>query len=412
MEKVLIILVIVLILLLIVQGYFIWLEKKRNKELEKVNKVKGLYISKISHEIRTPLNGVNGSLNILAENEGLESDKYMKIAKASVKYLMHIVDDIVDMTFIERGTLEIHEEFVSYSDLETKIYDSVYLMAEEKNIIIMKPIILSPRSGIYTDANRLVQIVYNLMSNAIKFTQEGGMVTLNIDAESVDEEKEKLRIEIIDEGIGMSEETMSRMYDIFEETDNSTTRLGSGFGIKLTKELVYLLGGTLNIESELGVGTRAVVEITARWGSEDIKPLDMLEEIIAFDEPVFVRKRALLIEDNDINSEIAKVQLQRLGLEVECAFDGKRGLEMYLEAPAGYYDVIFMDIMMPIMDGYEATREIRKSDKADASSIAIVALTAMVPSEDADRTRESGMNYRLMKPFEPSEIQEILNQVW
>ncbi len=407
--------VIFLILFLVgVIIFQVWMNrvtKKWNEELVKANNAKSFFLSKMSHEIRTPLNGINGSLNILAENEGLQDDKYMKIAKTSIVHLIGVINDILDMSKIESGKMELHIGFLSYADLEKKVYDAVLPLAEEKRINITKPVILSPRTGIYADSVRLMQIIVNLMSNAIKYTPEGGRVTLNMDVEPVGEDKEKLRIEVIDEGIGMSETTMSIMYRAFEQEESSGTKLGSGLGLTITKELVELMGGTINIESEEGSGTRVVVEITSTWGTEVLE--EEFPTMVEIPEmPDFYGKKALLVEDNTINAEIAKVQLQKLGMTVELAANGKEAVEQFLASEEAYYDVIFMDIMMPIMDGYEATKLIRSAGRPDSENILIVAMTAMAFAEDAEKSRASGMNYHLPKPYDSKGIREILNDAW
>lgn len=386
------------------------LNRKWNEELRKASNAKSAFLAKMSHEMRTPLNGINGSLNILADTEGIQDNKYMQIAKSSVRHLTSVINDILDMSKIESGKIELREAFISYEELENRIYGAVLPLAEEKGITILRPVILSPHSGIYTDGMRLAQVALNLLSNAVKYTPENGSVTLNMDAEAVGEDKEKLRIEVLDNGIGMSKEMMQKMYDPFEQEENSGNILGSGLGLTITKELVTLMGGTIQIDSRLGEGTKAVVEITARWGDRETEP--GTADSLAPAEGRLFEKRALLVEDNQINSEIARVQLQKFGLTVECAYDGRQAADCYLNSPEGYYDVIFMDIMMPVMNGYETTKTIRNAGRKDSADILIVAMTAMAFSEDEDRSFKSGMNYHLSKPFEPDELLKILKEAW
>jgi signal transduction histidine kinase/ActR/RegA family two-component response regulator len=386
--------------------------EKALKDANQAVQAKQDFLSNMSHEIRTPLSGIKGMLSFLLDQPEYKDNSYLKKAFISTKHLSGLLNDILDMAKIDSGTIEIHKEFMLMNQLVQYIDAIIRPMAQEKNISFEYHHNYS-YDGIYIDAGRLNQIMINLLSNAVKYTKESGNVTFEIRAEQIKDHLLRVFYVIEDNGVGMSEEFLKIAFLAFEQENHNYGVMGTGLGLTITKRLVELMGGKIDIQSELGVGTKVTVVIDsfaanlAELPEEARNALQQVEP----EEHKFRGKRALVVEDNDINMEIVVLSLEALEIEVEKAYNGKEAVSLFENSTPYYYDVIFMDIMMPVMDGLKATQLIRSLDREDSKNIGIVAMTANAFLEDVNKSLESGMNYHLIKPFDKTKLLRILFKV-
>lgn len=373
------------------------------------------FLSNMSHEIRTPLNGIKGMLDLLKQRPELANDKYLNDAILSAKHLTALINDILDMSKIGSATFSLKPEITAHKDIYEYPDAIIKPLADDKNISVTRRIQPCKYKYLYIDSGRLKQIMINLLTNAVKYTDEGGSVSYNIDTEYLDSNNVLLHITISDTGIGMSSEFLKKAFEPFEQEQRSRTNQGTGLGLAITKQLVGIMGGNIDIQSEIGVGTTVKLTLPATGiNSSDMESDEkqIYNTVKNFDNLNLSGKCALIAEDNEINMEIAKLQLTTLGLNVETASDGEEAVELFKKSPINHFDIIFMDIMMPKKDGLEAAREIRALERTDAKTVTIVAMTANAFVEDVHKSLENGMNYHLSKPFEVSQMKEILARVF
>ncbi len=376
---------------------------------EASNQAKSTFLFNASHDIRTPMNAIQGFAHIIeknADNPQIVRETVRKIQQSS-DMLMTLINDILELSRIERGKEEVNCRPLDMKAHVDKLYEMFLPEMEQSGIEFrMMNSILHP--AVLGDDLKLTRIAMNLLSNARKFTPAGGTVTFGVRESNYNGSTASYTLFVKDTGIGMSREFQERAFEQFERERSATDSgvSGSGLGLAIIKRLTDLMHGRCTINSELGKGTEVIVETT----------LELMQEEFQQDDPVlqnmdFTGKCVLLVEDNEFNREIARYVLESMKLTVEEAENGSVCLDKLFRAEEGQYDLILMDIQMPIMDGYTATKEIRNMENPKIASIPILAMTANAFEEDKKRCLEIGMNGHIGKPFEAETLIRELSSV-
>jgi signal transduction histidine kinase len=390
-------------------------------EAQNASRAKGDFLSHMSHEIRSPLNAVIGMINIAAEENDIVTIKqYLEKAGSASRHVLGVINDILDMSKIEANKLELSFAGMDFGKMVENVIDVVSFRAKEKNQNIVVNVNANIPPFIIADELRLSQVITNLLTNAIKFTPDGGTVALN--AKKLDDapgengapDEITLRIEVADSGIGISPEQQKKLFTSFTQADSSTTKKfgGTGLGLAISKRIVELMEGKIWIESELDKGAKFIFTIKVKKGTESTGRASADghagSKKADFD---FKQYTILVAEDMEFNREIIAKYLQKTGITIDFAENGKLAVSMFTEHPDKYH-LIVTDIQMPEMDGYEATRAIRSLDVPRAKEIPIIAMTANVFKEDIDKCLEAGMNDHVAKPIVPkiifTKLQEYL----
>ncbi len=405
--------VFIIILLLSVIGIlFAWFHRKNQLysklqatklEAEQANDAKSSFLSSMSHDIRTPLNGIIGFTEVaLNENDPEKKQTYLKKIKSSGELLLDLVNDILDLSRIESGKLVLEQEAVDSHQVIEKVVTALQPSAEMKGITLKADLSAYPDEMIWVDRLKFQKIILNLLSNAIKYTPKGGTVTLSV--QKIDPPQNGLtrRILIKDNGIGMSPEFMSRLYQPFSQEHRPEAKniTGTGLGLSIVKRFVEFVGGKIDVQSQLGKGTQFTVELPIQLADAQ----KISENSQTDQHKVLSGKRILICEDNAMNSEIAQLLLKEKGMITDCSQNGKEGLSQFAASPEGYYAAILMDIRMPVMDGFEATQAIRALPRSDSKTVPIIAMSAEAFTEDILAAEQSGMNGYITKPFEPEKL--------
>ena len=376
-------------------------------QAEEANKGKSYFLFNMSHDIRTPLNAIIGyselAKNHLDEKEVL--DDYIYKIQTCGRQLLGLIGDVLDMAKIESGNLEISEKPCLCQDLMSDIMISVNESAKKKGLEF-EASGNACHSTILCDKVKVQKILLNILSNAVKYTPKGGKISLSVQEKiREDEGLSDFTFVVKDNGIGISKEFLPYIFNSFSRERNATISgvSGTGLGMTITKRLVDAMGGKIEVESQQNMGTTVTVSITF---SRLVGLEEKQEEIIpdAFLKDI----RVLLVEDNEINGEIASEMLRELKVNVDLVTNGKECIDALLEKDAGYYDLVLMDIQMPVMDGYEATRIIRRFSDKDKRLIPVIAMTANAFEEDKQKAFQSGMNGHLAKPVEMRHLIQAL----
>jgi signal transduction histidine kinase len=382
-------------------------ETKLREEAIAANNAKTEFLSRMSHDIRTPMNVIIGMAHLAHEQQNnLKTSDCLNKIDISSKFLLGLVNDILDMTRIESGAVTLHPELYE-SDEFMKYLDSVVepLCNEKHQKLLVSGHIVSEYVPLL-DKLRINQIAFNLLSNAVKYTQEGGTIEYRID-EAVSGSKMSMIVTVSDNGIGMSEKFQKQLFQPFTQENRYTGsefKAGSsGLGLSIVKRLLDLMHGTIEVKSQSGKGSTFIIRVDV----DCIKTSDIHREVKKTRNdggPVLKGKHVLLCEDHAMNQEIAKNLLEEKGMSVEIADNGQRGVEMFSESPHGFYDVVLMDIRMPVMNGYDATKVIRSMNRTDVRSVPIIAMTADAYEDDIKKCLEAGMSAHIAKPIDPDTL--------
>jgi len=380
------------------------------KQADEANEAKSEFLSRMSHDIRTPLNGIIGLTYLAKEqqNPAMTVDYLGKIDTSS-KFLLGLVNEILDLSKAESGKVEIHPEPYYFDDFNHYIDSVIRPLVEEKNQTLEFETHTDNTVVPLMDILLVNQIYFNLLSNAVKYTPDGGKIHVILNEERVEPQKLKITVQIKDNGIGMSEGFQKKLFEPFtqEVAQGQVERQGTGLGLAIVKRNIDILGGTIDVESELGKGTTFTFVVTYDCIPGTRTKPAALELPTSFFE-CLANRHVLVCEDNHINQEIARTLLEEKKMVVEVVENGQLGLEEFRKSTPGYWDFILMDIHMPIMDGYEATKQIRSLNRPDAKTVKIVAMTADAFHEDVEKCIHAGMDGHIAKPVNPERLYEIL----
>ena len=383
------------------------------KKAEDASLAKTSFLHNMSHDIRTPMNAVLGYAQLMKDElkgKGMpETLEHLEKLQQSGKLLLSIINNVLDMARIESGRMEIDEGYAQIEYIRQDLFEIFDDEAKKKNIAFTYTMNVE-HDHVLTDITKVKEIFVNILSNAIKYTPAGGSVMVNIDELPCDEPEYMIvRTRISDTGIGMSQEYLTKIFDAFTREHNTTKSkiAGTGLGMSIVKKYVDLLGGTIDVESELGKGSTFTVTLKHRIADESYYVKKHVEELGTGSE-ILNGRHILLAEDNDLNAEIAETILERVGLKIERVEDGIQCVDRIAKMPVGTYDMILMDIQMPKMDGYKATQEIRHLPDKDKACIPIIAMTASAFEEDKREAIAAGMNGHITKPINVDELMAIL----
>ena len=382
------------------------------KKAEAANEAKTEFLQRMSHDIRTPINGICGMVNMAdhyADDMEKQKEYRTKVKEAS-NLLLELVNDVLDMSKLESGEIVLEEIPFNLSSIYREVFVVIEQVAAEQNLQIVwekkeithRDLIGSPRY--------VKRVMMNILSNAMKYNRENGHIYIScIEIPSGQPEMTIMEFVCRDTGIGMAEEFQKHIFEPFaQEHAGSRTRFsGTGLGMPISKKLIEKMGGTITFESAEGIGTTFVIRVPFKIDLD----VDIREEQADVSEKSIKGLHILLAEDNELNMEIAEFVLQNEGAEVSKAWNGEETVELFRKSESGEFDAILMDIMMPVMNGYEATKMIRSLDREDAKVIPIIAMTANAFTEDRLRAKEAGMNEHIAKPFDAKLLVKIIHKL-
>src|SRR5574344_1185428 len=376
---------------------------------EKANEMKSVFLSTVSHDMRTPLNGIIGYTTLALQQNNTEvTHSYLEKVKTASDSLLLLINDTLDLARIENGNDTLKQEPLNSYEFINSVITTVKPSLTMKNINFITKLDGISNLWLKFDKMRMEKILLNLLSNAAKYTPENGSVTLKCNCSKAEENKATISITVSDTGCGMSKEFLPKAFEPFtqERTAATANTGGSGLGLSIVKKLIEMMNGTIEVQSVLGKGTTFNVHLTFEIVSPQIK---VTPELVQSDNDyVLSGKHILLCEDNAVNREIAIALLETKKLIVDVATNGKEGVELFRKSKPGTYDAILMDIRMPIMNGYDATQEIRALNRSDSQIIPIIAMTADAYDEDVKHALSIGMNAHIAKPIDIQKLFELL----
>ena len=386
------------------------------KKAEDASLSKTRFLNNMSHDIRTPMNAILGYAQLMEDElkgKGLpETSEHLEKLQQSGTLLLSIINNVLDMARIESGRMELDENYCRIEDVWKSLFAVFDEKAMKKNIVLHYAMNVE-HEHVLTDVTKVKEIFVNILSNAIKYTPAGGSVMVDVDELSCDESGYMIvRISVSDTGIGMSQDYQTKIFEAFTREQNTTKSkiAGTGLGMSIVKKYVELLGGIINVESELGKGSTFTVTLKHRIADESYYVKEYIEESGTGSE-ILEGRNILLAEDNDLNAEIAEAILERAGLKIERVENGIQCVNRIMEMPTGTYDMILMDIQMPQMDGYKATQAIRSLPDKDKACIPIIAMTANAFEEDKREAIAAGMNGHIAKPIQVDKLLSMLVEV-
>ena len=399
-------------------------ERNQRLELEKSvaeaqNRAKSVFLSNMSHDIRTPMNAIIGYTNLARREEGnpAPTQDYLDKIETSSQHLLALINDVLEMSRIESGKMDLENVETDLVDAMNKIRDMFAQQMAQKELRFSVDSAQVADRHVLCDIHRFNRVILNLLSNAFKFTPEGGEVAVTFRQTGAEGNVGAYELRVRDSGIGMAPEFAARVFDAFERERTSTVSgiQGTGLGMAITKSIVDVMGGSIRVETAPGQGSTFIVDF--KFEIID-KPIDAATQP-SEDSPVSSPKKALdysknhllLVEDNEINREIATLILTEIGFTLETAVNGQEAVDRVAASEPGHFQAILMDIQMPIMDGYTATREIRRLANPALASIPIIAMTANAFAEDIQAAKDAGMNGHIAKPLDVQKMMETLHEV-
>ncbi|WP_455654148.1 ATP-binding protein [Phascolarctobacterium sp.] len=382
------------------------------QRVENLSKVRSEFLSRMSHEIRTPLNAIIGLVNLMKlSGEGdLTAQKNISKIDSSAKFLLSIVNDVLDMSKIESGKIQLENRPFSIEKLLDQLQNIFQVMAEARNINLQFKYYFTNKNFI-GDELRLKQVLINLLSNAHKFTEANGEIQVTVLESAAEEGTSELRFSVCDTGIGIPETDLERIFGSFEQVfrKSRSSQQGTGLGLAISRNLVELMGGILSVRSEVEKGSEFFFTVKLPVYEKQLdENLDNNDEIREYG--CLNGKNILLAEDNDLNAEIAVTMLEMQGIHVERVVNGQQAVDRFQETLPGTYDLILMDLQMPVKNGLEATAEIRALERVDAREIPIVAMTANTMQEDRENALATGMNGFIPKPFDVDQLYQSIER--
>lgn len=382
------------------------------KKAEAANEAKTEFLQRMSHDIRTPINGICGLVNMAdhyADDTEKQTEYRTKVKEAS-NLLLELVNEILDMSKLESGEVVLEEIPFNLSSIFREVFIVIEQMAAEQNIRIMWEKKEITHRDLIGSPGYVKRVMMNILSNAVKYNRENGQIYISC-MEIPSEQPEMTTMEFVcrDTGIGMTEEFQKCVFEPFvqEHTGSRAKFTGTGLGLSISRKLVEKMGGTITFESKKGVGTTFVIRVPFKIDPD----ADKREEQKDVSEKSIKGLHILLAEDNELNMEIAEFVLQNEGADVTKAWDGQEAVELFRNSEPGEFDVILMDIMMPVMNGYETTKMIRSLDREDAKAIPIIAMTANAFTEDRIRAKEAGMDEHVAKPVDVELLIKVIHKL-
>ena len=374
---------------------------------EETNQAKTAFLASISHEMRTPLNVIMGldGIALLNPENPPDTRRHLERIGLSAKHLLGMINNILDINRIETGNVQLRNEEFTLTDALTQINAIIETLCEQKGLTYKFALQPSAAGAYLGDCLKLKQVLLSILDNAVKYTDAPGTVSLDVSVAAVGESVRTLRFEIADTGVGIDSEFLPKVFEVLTQEDASSTNRfgGSGLGLAVTKNTVERMGGEITVKSEKNVGSVFTVTVPLQW-------VEKTEEAAAEETVSLSGRRILIVEDLPENAEIVQDLLELEEVETEHAENGKLALEMFERSPLHYYDAILMDLRMPVMDGLEATRQIRALPRPDAQTVPIIALTANAFESDVKNSLDAGMNAHLSKPTDADMLYDTLKR--
>jgi CheY-like chemotaxis protein/nitrogen-specific signal transduction histidine kinase len=386
---------------------------------EQARKAESSFLSTMSHDMRTPLNGILGYTRLARGSHDMnEIQQYLERIDSSSKLMLALVNDVLDLSKLSSGKMELREDRIVPHELFNIIKDAITMNANNHHIDFKADLHVDDGVIVYSDRLRLQQLAMNLLSNAVKYTPAGGHVVWDVHVQ-VEGDKSSL-VEIVqDDGIGMSEEFQQHMFEVFSQENRAETvnARGTGLGLSLVHKFINMMGGTIEVESKLGEGTTFIFSVPIKTVREDARVVAAegqpnANNIEAISKNVLRDTPILLVEDNEINAELAQLMLADYGANmIDWAHNGQEAVEIYSASEPSHYKLILMDLRMPVMDGLTATRKIRMLHRPDAGVVPIIAMSADAYEEDVRNCREAGMQNHISKPVDINRLMRAIVDV-
>ncbi len=387
--------------------------KEAAEEAQSANKAKSEFLSHMSHDIRTPINGIMGMTEIALKNvsdAARVEDCLGKISNSS-QHLLSLINDVLDMSRIESGKVAVNSEPMNMIVTTDGCASIIGGQLLNRDVELVREFEDLAHPDLIGDELHLRQILINILGNSVKFTPDGGKIYFRVKETGSADGKASFHFEVEDTGIGMKPEYLKHIWEPFSQEDggNRTNYKGTGLGMAITKQFVDMMGGTITVESRLNEGSKFTIDMSF---DIDQHAAVTAAELPAETEIRLDGMRVMLVEDNELNTEIARFMLEEVGITVICVENGQLAVEMFQNSEAGSFDVILMDIMMPVMNGLDAARAIRALDRPDAGTIPIIAMTANAYEDDVRNAREAGMNGHLAKPIDTGLLYRTLSELY